>query len=231
MLSTSIRVLNYSFHFGSLRRCSARKQSFISARSLRPASCSPTHSPLSKRRGNFNCTAATSAVGASPDANPASTLTDTGNSLEPTKYQPLTALVEDHGDRITADAEQLGGPATCRKHLNDDEVGEVVATPVPRTMEESQRQGEETSGIFGRNGLLATPHVKVLLILASIIQVSRWATLWMSFAFSFWLRKNAVFFSRKIASYYSPPGCIWLYGVLNGWCKEKDRRPRERKSG
>lgn len=132
--------------------------------------------PLSVGGERFNVRAATGAGKDSPQKIPGGSLHGASTSPSPTTNQLLsTPLDNDHGDRVVnGDGGCHNGPAIRRHPTNSgtpDQVGEETAVPGPGGKEEEQKRGEETSSVFGRNGLLATPHVNVLLVLAIMVQV------------------------------------------------------------
>eukprot|EP00752_Nemacystus_decipiens_P004106 g3756.t1 len=117
--------------------------------------------------GNITRTQAAGAGDTSRDKTPAIGLAGAGALHDTTNYQSLT----------TAQAEPVGD-VSCRNPDDgdnaDDRVDEVPAIDIrgPRAMEEAQGHDdeEEEPGVFGRNGLLAAPNVKALLVLGCTVQ-------------------------------------------------------------
>ena len=88
-----------------------------------------------------------------------------GLSTDSNNYEQLTATQANEGDDTTP----VGS--------DDGRVDEPLPIHGSRTPENRQAEGEaggeeeEEPGIFGRRGLLATPHVKSLLVIACVVQV------------------------------------------------------------
>lgn len=114
---------------------------------------------------NVNATAAADIGNTFPEQEPVSSPIGAGSSLNPTKYQSLTtASANDRADCHSG--------AACSRSPNDgDDADQVGEAPAIRGSSFFWH-GEETPGVFGRDGLLTTPHVKVLLVLACTVQVS-----------------------------------------------------------
>lgn len=142
-----------------------------------------THRTLAPRlfsdggSGNVTGTAAAGTGDTSPEQTPATSLIDGGASLKPTNYQALTtaASANPRGDSSNGDRGH-SGDSTSREPNGAGNADQVDGLPAvggpPWTTEEAQGHDEqETPGVFGRNGLLATPHVKALLVLGCTVQV------------------------------------------------------------
>lgn len=150
----------------------------LSARSARRP-CIVSVRPFSDDIGNITGGLAVTGPGDScTEISQASSPIGNGASLNPTKYKSLTtASAKGRGGYInSSDGECYRGAATSttpHDGENADQLDDVPATLGPMATKEARGRDEEaTPGVFGRDGLLATPDVKILLILACNAQVS-----------------------------------------------------------
>eukprot|EP00752_Nemacystus_decipiens_P006569 g5915.t1 len=114
------------------------------------------------------------------EASPTSGLLGSGNASNSTKYQSVstTSSGDDRGDwpNNGGGYEKAGvacgiSPNDGDGGDNDDGLDETPALRRPGTIvNDNQRHGEEPSAVFGRNGLLANPLVKVFVVLACMVQ-------------------------------------------------------------